>query len=485
MKNRQSELLLGVCIASFVILFSCKKINEATELGGGLIPTVDNITTFDTTLSVETYNDIFALLNDSTQSFGSDEHFLGKIENDPIFGKTDARIFLELKPTSYKYSFLNRPDSVHIDSVVLVLDYKETYGDTMVPQTINVYEVDQSSDFRVDSNYFINRNTFTYTNMLGSKTIIPSQLKDSVKVYLDTTKSQLRIPLSSSFANRIQNFDSTAGVNGAFYSDSAFRTKFKGFALQSVAGGNAIMGFDLEGANTKLAIYYRYDKNGVMNFDTTVTYWGFTGISASANYIQRDHSGTQVLSTAGGGADDLVYIQSTPGTFTTIKIPALGTLSNRLVHRAELIMEQVYDASDTMFPPPSFLFVDAYDASVSKFRTLPYDVQPDASGALNLASFGVTPFNTLDGSGRIVKTWRFNFSRYVQHVLTQTLPLYEFRLFAPYYVREQYGIPPILEDVTRLLYVNSTFGKGRVRLAGGGPVTNPQRMRLRIIYSKI
>lgn len=34
------------------MFFSCTKINEATELGDDLIPAVDNVNTFDTTLTV-------------------------------------------------------------------------------------------------------------------------------------------------------------------------------------------------------------------------------------------------------------------------------------------------------------------------------------------------------------------------------------------------------------------------------------------------
>ena len=42
------------------------------------------------------------------------------------------------------------------------------------------------------------------------------------------------------------------------------------------------------------------------------------------------------------------------------KYPTLAGLSNRVVHRAELIVEQVYDISDTIFPPTN-LYLDAYD----------------------------------------------------------------------------------------------------------------------------
>ncbi len=496
MKQKHLALTLGAIFTSTLILFiSCKKINESTSLGGDLIPVVDNITTFDTILTVEAYNDTFSVVTDTTKYNTSYTHYLGHIENDPFFGKTDAKLFLELLPPTAKYTFINRPDSLNIDSVVLILDYVETYGDTMALQTVNVYEIPQTSDFG-DTSYIIRKNDFGKAGLLGSRTFDPRTLNDSVKVYKDTTANQLRIRLDDSFGQRLLSYDTTAaGPNNAYYSDSVFRKFFKGFALES-AGGNALIGVNLEGANTKLAIYYKDDNNSTdpAKADTTVDYFSFaTNLSSvAANYIVRDYSGTPLAAASNGATgtpDDLVYIQNTPGSFATIKIPGLSGLNNSVVHRAELIMEQVHDITDALFPPTN-LYLDAYDPSVSTFRTIPYDVAFDASGNSNLTtSFGIIPVDTKDPSGNSIKSWRFNLTRYVQHVVNDTEPVYDFRLFAPLYIQEQYrpGGVGSSSFLTGNIPVNSQAGKGRVRIAGntGAADTNPQKMRLRIVYSKI
>jgi hypothetical protein len=490
-KNRQLLLLLGVTIASSIIVFSsCRKINDATTLGADLIPVVDNINTFDTSISVQTFNGLFDLLSDSQRLERSEEFFLGKINNDPLFGGTDARMFLELKPTIYKYAFA-RKDSLEIDSVVLVLNYVETYGDTLVPQTVNVYEIDQnpSQPFKSDSVYLIRKEHFSYSNLLGTRTFLPAVLNDSVFAKKDTTKNQLRIKLNNSFGQRLLDYDSTSGTNGAYASDSAFKTKFKGFALRSTSSGNAVMGFDLGGINTKLAIYYRYPKAGGLGRDTVVDYFRFTTLSAAANYIERNHTIGEISTVQGPTEDNLVYIQNTPGSFARIKIPDLLTIGNRLIHRAELIVEQVHDNNntDTIFPAPEFLYLDAFDPTIilpkKQFRTIPYDLTFDGSD-YNRSSFGSFPINTVDGSGNKIKVWKFNISRYVQHVLTGTSTLYDLRLSAPYSVREEYGTPPLVTDQTLVLFPNlNGIVKGRVRVGGGNHTT--QRMRLRLIYSKI
>ena len=343
--------------------------------------------------------------------------------------------------------------------------------------------------------YTIRKSNYEKGGFLGTRTFQPLVLNDSIKAREDTTANQLRIRLDNSFGERLLKYDTTSGVNGAYINDSTFRSKFKGFALESVSG-NAIMGFNLLGANTKLAIYYKDDNGDPGNFppassDTLVEYFTFVDNAnyASANFIQRDYTGSALASAVNGNTtpDDLVYIQNTPGSFASIKIPDLAGLSNRVVHRAELIVEQVYDINDTLFPP-SNLYLDAYDPSVSAFRVVPYDVSFDVTGSSNLGSFGVGGVNTKDPQGNSIKNWRFNLTRYVQHVVNDTEPLYDLRLSSPLYVRELYR-PGVLNSTSTLVEipVNAAAGKGRVRLAGNtGPGDpNPRRMRLRIVYSKI
>lgn len=495
MKKKHLAFPLGAILISSLIFFSCKKINEATSLGDDLIPPVDNIHTFDTVLDVQAFNDTFSIATDSTIITKSYTHYLGLISNDPFFGRTDARMYLQLKPNYFPFFFSGKPDSLHIDSVVLVLDYVDVYGDTTVPQTVNVYEIAQGSDFHADSiykysGYRVRENNISYAGLLGSRTFQPLVLNDSVMAFQDTTVNQLRIRLDDAFGARLLAYDSAVG--GAYKNDSTFNTKFKGFALESTSG-DALMGFNLNGANTKLAIYYR-DDNGdapVANWDTLVTYLPFGVLSASAQYVKRDYAGTPIEAAAGLPTPaDIVYIQATPGSYATLKIPNLAGLSNRIVHRAELIMEQVYHISDSTYTTPGGLYLDAYDASVQKYRTVPYDFQFDLNGNPNHANFGAFPFYGKDVNGNPIRIWRFNLSRYVQNLVNGIEPYYDLRLSAPIYTYNLYRLGrPGNTSTSTPVPLNVAAGKGRVRLHGGGdgsqPNPNPQRMRLRIVYSKL
>jgi Domain of unknown function (DUF4270) len=496
-KIKQIVLFYIAIVATVAIVFSaCRKINEATELGGDLVPPVDNINTFDTTVDVQTFNDTFGLANDSQYLARSEEHFLGLINSDNIFGRTDARIFLELKPTQYgTYPFARR-DSVKIDSIVLVLDYLETYGDTNVAQAFKVYEIDNASNFKYDSAYLIRKENVTYNTAFPlskpGQFFTPKFLNDTVKAFRDTTINQLRIKLDTAFARRLFNYDTA----NAYKSDSAFRSAFKGFAIRAEGSGNAIMGFNLGGANTKLAIYYNNPKttasNGGVVRDTSVGYFYFTQLSAAANYIKRDYTGSQAFSPLNNGTslDPVVFLQNSPGTYANIKIPGLTGISNRVVHRAELIVEQLYDISDSTFLPPNNLYLDAFDNTITsnkKFRSVPYDLTYQFDQPQNLAPFGVIPAITTDGSGNKIRTWKFNISRYLQHVFTKTATAYDLRLYAPFTVSNKYILPAPSNDPSSIFNLNPSVAKGRIRVLGStGPGdTNPRRMRIHIIYSKL
>lgn len=472
-------------------------------MGLDLIPPVDNIHTFDTTLDVETYNKIFSFADDSARSIYSDEQFLGVL-TDPIFGKTDAQMFFQLVPENGKSTFKNVPGKRYIDSVVLVVRHLETYGDTTLPMTISVSELSTSNNFKAsgtnrDSAYSVRENNFITSRFLGSKEILPSTLNDSILDIRgqDTVlvANQIRIKLDNDFGQRLLDYDTT-GVNDAYSTDSIFLTKVGGFALKSIGGGNALLGLYLSDTSTKLAVYYRYDNTTTAgDIDTAVANFVFSPIAATANYIGRDYQGTDILSSADDNVQDpFVYIQNTPGTYATIKIPGLSGMNNSVIHLAELQMEQVYDPLDTVFSSPPMLFIDMYNNNSNKYTTIPYVIDnmylaaADASGtyytisSAGYGAMGAYYFYKEDPFSNRVKEWKFNLTRYVQHVVKGDLSIGDLRLYTTNEFIVENGNP---NSSSTKIVVQTTNGpaKSRVRLGGGNNLT--QKMKLRIVYSKL
>ena len=89
--------------------------------------------------------------------------------------------------------------------------------------------------------------------------------------------------------------------------------------------------------------------------------------------------------------DNIIYLQNTPGTYGSIRIPDLATLSNRVIHRAELQVEQLYDISDSLFKSPDFLYIDAVDPSITTnpklYRSIPFDLHYGSNSALDFDRF--------------------------------------------------------------------------------------------------
>lgn len=492
MKKHYPVLSFIAFIFTVVFLFSaCRKINDFTDLGGGLIPPVDHINTFDTSISVFAFNDTFSFTTDSLRIRKGDEQFLGIINTDPIFGRTNAELYMELKPDFYGFYPFARRDSLKLDSVVLILSYLENYGDSLVPQTIQVHELTQA--FKTDTFYLVRQQPLLYGAVLlnaggTGQTIFPNRLADSVKVFRDTTAGQLRLKLDTSFARRLMNYD----TSNAYRSDSAFRSNFKGFAIRSVSSGKAIIGLNMNGLNTKLAFYYKQPKKSGTFDSLNVSYFYFHSGCNAASYVRRDYAGTPVAAAAGQTTQaSVVYIQNAPGTFATLKIPDLPAIGNRVVHRAELIVEQLYDVSDTIFTPPSSLYIDASDSSLSgsyKFRTIPVSLDFSPNSGLNLVTFGVIPETAKDAFGNTIKVWKFNLTRYVQHIVRGTQTSFDLRLHAPFTLKGKTGIAggglaDFSDPFFPRTFVNPAIANGRIRVGGGNRPT--QRMRLRIIYSKL
>lgn len=480
--------LCWIVVAILFSIFACTKI-ETIPFGGDLIPPIDGVTTLDTQLEVIT-NTFIDSSRDSLRVYKDDEHIIGVIKDDPVFGKTVAEAYFELKPTSYKYSFPGGA-SILPDSAVLILSYKGVYGDTTVPQKWEVREL--ADTLERDSAYPVSKH-FEAVNVLGSKSIDITTLNDSVKDGFEDASYQIRIKLDAGFATRfIKQYDST----NAYAGDSSFRQYFKGFAVGPAEGstGNALIRVSLVDTNTKLALFYNYKIPDSPNTSASVSYFRFStgssrdiGVSGSGNYIKRYYDGSKISNTVSDPAtnDSLLYIQTSPGTFATVKIPGLDSLDNSIIHRAELTVYESPEAASVnpFFTPPRFLLLSSYDSAKRVKINVPNDFVASASSGINISTFG----------GYIVnkngfKAYSFDVSRYVQGIVTRNDKNLTLRLSAPANDSLIYTDPYPATTSSSLYFTTTTanyMAVGRVVLKGGGlNVGDPLRMRLRIIYSRI
>ncbi|MDB5223498.1 MAG: hypothetical protein JWN83_2165 [Chitinophagaceae bacterium] len=463
-----------------LLSWHCTKI-DTTTLGGGLIPAVDNVNTFDTILNVVANNfDSIPFGKECAVIYATDEHALGYISNDPLFGTTKAVIYTELKPQTIPFAFEAKPADRTLDSIVLVLSYRRVWGDSTIPQRVEVHEI--TGTFNPDSS---SCSTYPYNAaVLGSATYTPARLSDSIKTFRDTTNNQLRIKLSNSFGQSLLARDT-------MQTDSLFKDFLKGFAIVPDNSGNALTYYGLTDANTKLAIYYTYKRTSLPDTSIVVNFGLYPG-DHSANSIIRNRSGAQINNfsntNSNPAGDNFIYVQTTPGSFAQLKIPGLTGLSNRIIHRAELIMEQVYSTStvDNYLTPPPFLFIEFKDSANGYYHPVSCDFST-ATGQPDILTYGGFKTTVQDASGNSVARYTFNISRYVQKVITKQRAFPTLRLSAPTYVTTPIGyVDECNFPIQPLLFSLNNVAQGRVKLAGGNSSsTAVNRIRLRIIYSKL
>lgn len=462
-------------LAAFICIASCTKI-RTTEIGSDLIPTVDNVSVFDTTYDVISELDFLA---DSTRIVNTANHAVGLME-DPSFGNTSAEIYFQMMATRGIARPFGPLDSIiGLDSVVLNLRYKTLYGDSNAIGNFRVYRISQSSDFRDSSlGYLISHPSFPVSEQLGAKdNVLFSTLNDSL-MYVNGTdtvrvSNKLRIPLDLAFGNELMHLDSSLYQN-----DTLFNNYFKGFALKVDPGSpykRALAYMNLADTGTYLTFHYRRISNG--SPDTSITNFRFRS-KHNANIIARQFSGTNfennIASNPPGVNAQEVYLQSTPGTMVKIRIPHLQNIGNRMIYRAALIAEKLDGLEDDYFTGPDLLFLDAYDTAATTgngFVTIPISF----IGNSNLAMlYDPAQFGGYLKDGK----YEFDLTRYVQNIATKGGHSFDLRLYAPYTTK-----PFLFGTATAWLMRINPIAKGRAILGGGAHPT--RKMRLYIVYSKI
>ena len=125
MSRKFSSVLTGILFFS-LISWQCTKI-DTTDIGGNLIPAVDNVNTFEVFLNAVTDN---KLANDTISASFTDQVAIGHI-TDPEFGTSHANAYFDIGRSGYgSYPFIAGKDSIKIDSVILSLSYQGKFGDT-------------------------------------------------------------------------------------------------------------------------------------------------------------------------------------------------------------------------------------------------------------------------------------------------------------------------------------------------------------------
>ncbi|WP_212004138.1 DUF4270 family protein [Chitinophaga sp. HK235] len=444
---------LSFVAASFALLYGASGCNESTILGKGLIPPGDFVNAQDTTINGIIANNILRYDSSLINGFNRYEKALGSITTDPVFGKTHAFVFMQVGLPTSAFTFAGTGQT--LDSVVLSLDYLGFKGDSTTSQTFRVYRMAERG-FTRDSNYAYNKPlAYNPGELLGTATITPIALRDSVSVYGTKETPQLRIKLSNTFGNDLLQQKS----DGAFANDSSFRAYLKGFALvpDTTSGTNRnMLYFDMNNANTKLTVFY---KNSTQD-SLRATFAFNNSSSGHSNFIARNYNGSEAsrfINTGNASGDSILFLQSTPGLFTNLLIPNLENFPNVIINKAELVITQITVGSADMnniFTEPANLSLVQYTGSGDSLKNVidfNMGAQYFGGGKQTITNFG----------GVRVSQYAFNIGRFMQMLIKKQESNTGFKLRV---------VPTTFADVDRL--------------KAGGTKLSQYNIKLRIIYTK-
>jgi hypothetical protein len=345
-----ASLLTGFLL--ILAMFSCSK--DPYEIGYDLLPPSDtlNVRATDTCTVVA-----FSMRQDSVRTDKTASLIMGAMM-DPIFGKTTAGFYTQVRLSSEGVDFGKNPV---LDSLVLMLGYNGYYGDTLTRQNVKVYEI--SDNFVYDSVHFSSQQLATYPTMLADQDFIPD-ISDSVQVYHEKLAPHLRINLSNQ-TNYLGNKILEAPAS-SLNTNSAFIKFIKGLYVTASPVNNkgALLNFSIANENSKLVVYFHNGDdplNDSLNYDLLIN-------SSSARFIHVDHNGyldasqdlkRQILIHDSAQGAKQVFLQGMGGVKIKLKFPFMESFGHgKIVAINEAILEMKNMQTDTTLdPPPSLIMV--------------------------------------------------------------------------------------------------------------------------------
>lgn len=458
---------IGAMTLSILFAYTIESCNEYTTLGEDLVSGSNDVEVMQTdTITVRTKT--IHKKHDSV--FASQLNYMaaGALNTDPIFGNTTAALYAQFGLASPEEEFTGEDPA--LDSVILSFRVSGHYGDSMNTQSYTVYRITDPS-FSDTTREYYNHQKFIVDqgNPLGSITVTPDEISDSIEVVNSRQPAQLRIRLNNQFGNELISKAGSATLEN----DSAFHQWLNGLALipdSTTPGRKSMIYYALNDDYTGISVFYHNKED-----DSLFAYFPFNpNTGAWSNYQRHNYNGTPVQEAfqSSSQTDSIVYLQSNSGLSTNIYFPYINNLDSMLINKAELIITQIYDPSNETFTAPYELFLWKY-ANKTK-DSIGYLIDAGATYSSyygwqfnNLEFFGGLREKYTNQDNQTVAQYKFNISRHIQHIINAS-PGQE----------KNYGLRlGILDPLSR--------GPNIGRLALGGTAHAKYSMKLHLVYTKI
>ncbi|MFK7808040.1 MAG: DUF4270 family protein [Saprospiraceae bacterium] len=422
------------CIVSFFLIALLPSCTDPTTIGSELQEDVDVFSTDTLALLMSNVVDDSLEMFNPTPQDNHDAYFCGNY-NDPIFGRTSASIFSELRVG------LSPPDEFYtgtLDSVILHLPYEPlgAYGDVDKSFHLEVFRMTEKLEI-VEEIYSNKSYTFDPTpigsilftpNVDSSNTIIVPAILDNDSGTLENDtlvrNAHLRIPLEISFGEEFTSLTTDTVLNET----SSLRDFLNGIHIRSAQEDDGILAFDLNelvdqstlGAG--ITFYYNYPS---FTGDTTI-YRRHTILTNSEGTLvpkitnatyEPSSEVTTALDQPFVSGDGELYLQGLIGPVVKVEIPNAEDFANTIINKAELTVTVASPDDDNRPTPLQVVLATRNDEGT-------YLITDDVAFAINRGALSI--FGGQEEENGSLRQYTFNLSAVFQDMADGLIkePLY-------------------------------------------------------------
>ncbi len=412
-----NSLYLKISLLFFLsnVIISCKKqVNKSlidNTLPNSDIINAQYIDTFSFFLKTERIDSV-KIYNDGFKYIGSNQ--------DPVFGRTDAELYSHFSLPN-NVTNIQFPSDAVVDSAKIILVFTENFvGDTAIPQRYQVYLLNEN--LVSDTTYYSNK-TFTYINTpLADIEIKPVEFSGFKTIQIPVYKDFVQSIISNS--QYLVNNDIFQNTYKGFYITT------KNTLLNSSTSQGALMKIDLANTISGLYVYYHtgnppalkeskvYQFTFNNNNTVKVNHFNYNYSSGANVYLYNQLTGNL------SSCPQLVFVKGLNGCRIKVDIPALKTLhetwKNIAINRAEVVFKVDKSfISSSYYEPPLGMSLLALDSAGNEVFTVDQYYSE------------TYPYIAYDGYyNSSTGEYKFNISRYMQHLLSGKTKYYGLVLVA-------------------------------------------------------
>lgn len=412
--------LLSALALMTIVFWGCE--DEMNKTGHDLLLPGDLVSAHKQSIDKASFQ-AYTVRDEKLRTNKPEYNLLGTF-NDPVFGKTTSDFAAQFRMNEVP-NFAN----ILFDKLELKLLYIESYGDTVTPQNLKVYELQSDLDAEDTTRYYqdIELKSLAKTEVIGQvthkakklklyynpQTTNPASTKETPK---DTVIHEIVFPLSASLAQKLMAVDLSPDPNNPNPQNpnDKFIRQFKGLYIEAdntVNQGGGLMRIRANALDSHMRMYYHKPNDTTQYF----VEYRMTSSAARVNRFVHDYSTTAFAASLDQMTqqDSLIYLQTTGGLSSKIKIPSLSNWkdsSDVAVNKAELIFKIEPAYLDTvLYPAPPKLILSLMDENGKVFNDRQQLIFPSDLSFSEAYYGGI--YNKKDG------TYRFNLAKHMQQII--------------------------------------------------------------------